>query len=72
MAEAGISNLDVLKAATVNAAEALRQSDHIGSITVGKWGDLIATPGNPLEDIQQMEQLMFVMKAGEIQSSALD
>lgn len=31
---------------------------------MGKWGDLVATHGNPLDDIHQMEQVFFVMKAG--------
>lgn len=57
---------------TTNTADALQQSANIGSIAVGKWGDLVATRGNPLEDIEQMEQVIFVMKAGEIQSSGLN
>lgn len=69
MAAAGMSNEDVLKAATVNAAAALQKSDQLGSIAVGKWGDLVATRGNPLDDIHQMEQVFFVMKAGVTQAT---
>ncbi len=72
MAAAGMSNEDILKSATVNAAAALHQSNHLGSIAVGKWGDLVATRENPLEDIQQMEQIIFVMKAGVDQTAVLD
>jgi len=71
MAAAGISNEDVLKAATVNAAAALRQSDNLGTIAVGKWGDLVATHGDPLHDIQQMEHVFFVMKAGVDETAVL-
>jgi len=72
MAAAGMSNVDVLKAATVNAAEAMQKSDQLGSIAVGKWGDLVATHNNPLEDIHQMEQVFFVMKAGVSQATHAD
>jgi imidazolonepropionase-like amidohydrolase len=67
MVDAGMSNVDVLKAATVNAAAALRQSPNLGSIAPGKWGDLVAVPANPLEDIHAMERVFFVMKAGVAQ-----
>lgn len=67
MSDAGISNEDVLKAATVNAAAALRKADQLGSIAPGKWGDLVAVPANPLEDIHAMERVFFVIKAGVVQ-----
>lgn len=72
MAAAGMSNEDVLKAATVNAAAAMQKSDQLGSIAVGKWGDLVAVRGNPLDDIHQMEQVFFVMKAGVSQATNTD
>jgi imidazolonepropionase-like amidohydrolase len=64
MADAGMSHVDILKAATINAAEAMNKSSELGSISVGKWGDFVATNSNPLDDIRALENLVFVMKAG--------
>jgi len=64
MADAGMSHVDILKAATINAADAMNKSSELGSISVGKWGDFVATNSNPLEDIRALENLVFVMKAG--------
>ncbi|MEQ1803090.1 MAG: amidohydrolase family protein [Gammaproteobacteria bacterium] len=55
----------VLKMATVYAADLLGVDDR-GSIAAGKRADLIAVPGNPLEDIRVMEDVRFVMKQGVI------
>lgn len=66
MVEAGIPNAYALQAATVNAAALLKQSDNIGSLEAGKYADVIAVKGNPLEDIKLMQQVEFVMKAGAI------
>ena len=45
-------------------AEAMNKSSELGSISVGKWGDFVATNSNPLDDIRALENLVFVMKAG--------
>jgi imidazolonepropionase-like amidohydrolase len=57
---------EALQAATVNAAELLGLSDQIGSIEPGKFADVIAVSGDPLADITKMENVVFVMKGGEI------
>ncbi len=55
----------VLKMATIYAADLLGVEDR-GIIAAGKRADLVAVPGNPLEDISVMEDVRFVMKRGEI------
>lgn len=65
MAQAGMPARDILRAATVNAAELLRLSDQIGAISPGKLADLVAVDGDPLDDIQAMERVSFVMKDGK-------
>jgi imidazolonepropionase-like amidohydrolase len=55
----------VLKMATIYAADLLGVDDR-GVIAVGKRADLIAVPGNPLEDISVMEDVRFVMKNGTV------
>jgi imidazolonepropionase-like amidohydrolase len=66
MAKAGISNMDVIKSATVNSADLLGMSDKIGSLAVGKQADIIATEGSPLDDIKQLLDIDFVMKDGKV------
>lgn len=61
----GISNIDALRMATINASKLLGVSDR-GELAVGKRADIIAVPANPLEDITQMEAVSFVMKQGVI------
>ncbi|MDZ7344489.1 MAG: amidohydrolase family protein, partial [candidate division KSB1 bacterium] len=66
MVNAGMSPMQALKAATIVAAELLDQKANLGSIEPGKFADLIAVPGDPLQDISVMEKVNFVMKDGKI------
>ncbi|MBV8803972.1 MAG: amidohydrolase family protein [Sinobacteraceae bacterium] len=66
MVQAGMPQMFVIQAATTHAAELLRHDKDIGSVTAGKFADLIAVPGNPVDDISQMKQVSFVMKEGVI------
>ena len=61
----GVPELHALKMATVYAADLLGVDDR-GVIAVGKRADLIAVPGNPLDDIKVMEDVRFVMKQGTV------
>jgi imidazolonepropionase-like amidohydrolase len=61
----GMSPLDALKTGTVNAAEVLGVSDR-GIIAEGKLADLVAVPGNPLNDITATERVSWVMQAGRV------
>ena len=66
MNQNGMSPMDTIKSATMETAKLLRISDTHGSIEVGKIADIIAIDGNPLSDISSMENVVFVMKEGEI------
>ena len=66
MAQAGMKNTEILRAATLDAATMLHLQDKIGSIEVGKFADLVAVDGNPLDDIKAMTRVTFVMKDGKM------
>jgi imidazolonepropionase-like amidohydrolase len=65
MVGAGMPQMFVIQAATVNAAALLRQKD-LGSIGAGKIADVVAVPGNPIDDISLMKRVSFVMKQGVV------
>jgi imidazolonepropionase-like amidohydrolase len=65
----GMTPLAALRTATVNAADLLGKTDR-GVIAAGKLADLIAVPGNPLEDITATERVGFVMLGGKIVKEA--
>ena len=64
--EAGMSPLEVLRAATVNSATLLGWGDRIGAIEAGKLADIIAVDGDPLKDVKDLQRVRFVMKGGEV------
>jgi imidazolonepropionase-like amidohydrolase len=66
LVEAGLSPMDAIRAGTSVAAEMLRWDDQVGSIKVGKLADIIAVPGNPLDDMSLLENPQFVMLGGQI------
>ena len=65
MADRGLTAIDALRAGTINAAELLGVEDR-GELTVGKFADVVAVPGNPLENVRATEAVVFVMKGGKI------
>ncbi len=65
MVDLGMSPIDALRAATTTAAGLLGYDDR-GQITEGFLADIIAVPGNPLENIRVMEDVEFVMKGGRV------
>ncbi|MEO0982158.1 MAG: amidohydrolase family protein [Pseudomonadota bacterium] len=69
MVEAGFSEEDAIRAATIVAAEHVEMAADIGSIEEGKFADIIAVRGDPLEDIAELEDVDFVMKGGVVHKS---
>lgn len=66
MVSAGIEPVDAIRSATLVAAELLGIEKQTGSISLGKWADLIAVEGDPLADVATLTRVRFVMKNGEI------
>jgi imidazolonepropionase-like amidohydrolase len=66
MVEAGMSEMDVIVSATVNAADLIDMSDSIGTIEEGKFADIIAVDRSPLENIEELLDVDFVMKGGKV------
>ena len=64
--EAGLSPMEAIVSATVTAAAHLQMDDRIGTIESGKYADLIAVSGNPLDAITELEDVDFVMQGGEV------
>ena len=65
MVGAGMPPMFCIQAATVSAATLLRQKD-LGSVAPGKIADVVAVPGNPIDDISLMKRVSFVMKDGVV------
>lgn len=66
MVEAGMPAGFALQSATKNAAELLGEWESLGSLEAGKFADVVAVRGNPIEDIALMREVPFVMKAGAV------
>ena len=66
MVEAGMSEMDVIVAATINAADLIDMSDAIGTIEAGKFADIIAVDNSPLANIDELLNVNFVMKNGKV------
>jgi len=62
----GMSPLQAIQSATINDADLLGWSDKIGTLEAGKWADLIAIDGDPLQDVTILEHVKFVMKGGDV------
>jgi imidazolonepropionase-like amidohydrolase len=66
MVQYGMKPLAVLQADMINGAKLLRWQGQIGELKPGYYADIVAVPGNPLDDISAMERVRFVMKNGQI------
>ncbi len=66
MVKYGMTPAQALHSANMSAAELLGMQDQIGSLEPGKFADIVAVPGDPMADIQQLEKVNFVMKGGSV------
>jgi imidazolonepropionase-like amidohydrolase len=66
LVELGLTPLEAIRAATIRAAEFLNWQDRIGSLSPGKFADLIAVERDPLKDITALEDVRLVMLSGKI------
>ena len=62
----GMTPMQAIRSGTSSAAELLGWSDRMGTVEAGKWADLVAVSGDPLEDITELQRVRFVMKGGAI------
>jgi imidazolonepropionase-like amidohydrolase len=62
----GMTPLQAIQTATVNAADLLGWSDRIGSLEPGKFADIVAVNGDPTKDVTLLENPSFVMKSGVV------
>ena len=58
------TRLKAMQSATVVAAQLMGWSEHVGSLEPGRFADLIAVDGDPLDDVSALEEVVFVMKGG--------
>jgi imidazolonepropionase-like amidohydrolase len=66
MVEWGMKPIEAIRAATIEAATLIGIAGKTGSIEAGRWADVIAVSGNPLEDISALGRVQFVMKGGQV------
>jgi imidazolonepropionase-like amidohydrolase len=66
MVDLGMKPIDALKAGTSSDADLLGLASKIGTLEAGKLADLVAVPGDPLQNIRQTEHVFFVMKEGVV------
>ncbi|MDQ7019419.1 MAG: amidohydrolase family protein [Robiginitomaculum sp.] len=66
MVEAGFTPMEAIRSATIVASEHLQMADQVGSLEVGKYADLIAVGASPLDDVNELLDVDFVMKGGRI------
>src|ERR1700719_2437300 len=66
MVDLGMKPVDALRCAALSDAELLAIQDKVGTLESGKLADIIAVPGDPVENIRQTEKVFFVMKEGVI------
>ena len=62
----GMSPLAAIQTGTLNAADLMGWSDRVGALEPGKWADIIAVKGDPLQDVTLLQHVSFVMKSGTV------
>ena len=69
MVRYGLTPMQAIQSATVNAGQALGREKDVGAIAVGRFGDLIAVAGDPTTDVRLLEAVPFVMKGGVVEKA---
>lgn len=64
--DAGLAPIEIIQMATIRAAELLGWADRVGSLSAGKFADLIAVEGDPLKELGELNRVIFVMKDGQV------
>ena len=62
--------MEAIRSATVSASDLIARGNNAGSLEPGRWADLIAVKGDPLQDVRILESVAFVMKAGKVYKDA--
>ena len=71
MVKRGLTRMEAIQAATVNASELLSWQEKVGALEPGHYADVIAVDGDPLRDITVLQHVKFVMKGGQVVKSAV-
>lgn len=66
MVEVGVPPIEAIRAATTVAALALRRTDTLGTIAVGRAADIVAVHGDPLREVAALSRVSFVMRGGRV------
>ena len=66
MVKYGMTPMQAMQAATINASDLLGWKDDVGSISAGKYADIIAVKGDPTADVTELTKVSFVMKGGAV------
>jgi imidazolonepropionase-like amidohydrolase len=66
MVEWGMTPMQAIQAATRNAAQALGREGDVGAIAPGRYGDIVAVDGDPLQDVRRLEHVALVIKGGKV------
>jgi imidazolonepropionase-like amidohydrolase len=69
--ELEVPPMEAIRMATIHSAELMDIAEDVGTLTVGKWADIIGVAGDPLEDITLLEDVRFVMKGGKVYKNSL-
>ena len=66
MVKFGMTPVQAIRAATLDAAQLMGWQHRVGAIEAGKFADLVAVEGDPIADITELERVKFVMKGGHV------
>jgi imidazolonepropionase-like amidohydrolase len=66
MVKHGMTSMQAIQSATMVASELMGWQDRVGALEAGRFADVIAVAGDPIEDITELERVTFVMKGGEV------